>query len=136
MSESITKAEKTTILRNSISHLLEELTVDYQNTRQERKEIAVQYPPSDEQFSLLEELELLTVTIRGYASQIQAQGRIKNESEAIQALQEISIFEFAKIYQFYFNSENQFGQIKYYIRMLDYLRLLTLEYLRLSPNTL
>ncbi|MEQ8756044.1 MAG: hypothetical protein RID09_21380 [Coleofasciculus sp. G1-WW12-02] len=33
------------------------------------------FRPSNEEFSLLEEIELLTVTLRGYANQIQAQGR-------------------------------------------------------------
>jgi uncharacterized protein YecE (DUF72 family) len=128
MSETILNHQETT--KNHIVDLLKQLTLAEQNTREERKEIAVQFPPGDEEFSLLEELELLTVNIRGYASQIKERGWIENETKAIEELQGMRVFRIPAIAQFYFGSNGKYEQMKGYIRMLDYLRLLMLEYLQ------
>ncbi|ARV60599.1 hypothetical protein BZZ01_20010 [Nostocales cyanobacterium HT-58-2] len=119
------------IKRNYISQLLEQLTVDYQNTKQERKEITALYPAGDEEFSILEEIELLTVDIRGYASQIQARGSIENEQQAIERLQKMRVFDIPVITEFYFTSNRSYRQMKAYLQMLDYLRLLIIEYLQI-----
>jgi hypothetical protein len=118
------------IKRNYISQVLEQLTLDYQNTKQERKEIAALYPVDEEEFSLLEEIELLTVDIRGYASQIQARGWIENEQQAIERLQSMRVFDIPAIAEFYFTIHQDYGKMKAYIRLLDYLRLLILEFLQ------
>ncbi|WP_347566312.1 hypothetical protein [Scytonema sp. UIC 10036] len=121
------------ITRNHIAFLLQQLTDDYKNAKEERKKLASLASASDEEFTLLEEIELLTVDIRGYASQIQAQGRIENEQQAIEHLQTMQVFDVPTIAQFYFLTDKDYGKIKAYIRMLDYLRLLILEYLRSYP---
>ena len=110
--------------------MLKQLTVDYKNTKQERQEIASLPPASEEEFTILEEIELSTSDIRGYASQIQARGWIENEQEAIERLQTMRVFDVPAIAQFYFTTDGDYTQMKAYIRMLDYLRLLILEYLR------
>lgn len=117
------------VTRNYINHLLKQLSVNYQNTKQERKEIASLSPASEEEFTVLEEIELLTSDIRGYASQIQARGWIDNEREAIERLQTMRVFDVPAIAQFYFTSDGDYMHMKAYIRMLDYLRLLILEYI-------
>ncbi|MEQ8385078.1 MAG: hypothetical protein RH949_22215 [Coleofasciculus sp. A1-SPW-01] len=116
--------------KTNIVHLLDEIKLADQNTQRERKEIVANFRPSNEEFSLLEEIELLTVTLRGYANQIQAQGWIINETQVIEQLREIRVFRIPVIVQFYFGSNGKYEQIKGYIRMLDYLRLLMLEYLQ------
>jgi hypothetical protein len=131
MSEAMLNTQSAEITRNYISHLLKELTVNYQNSKRERKEIASLPPNSDEEFTVLEEIELLTVDIRGYASQIQARGWIENEPEAIERLQGMRVFNVPAIARIYFPVDGDYSQIKAYIRMLDYLRLLTLEYLQM-----
>ncbi len=115
---------------NYITQLLNQLTNDYHHTKQERKEIASQFSSTDEEFSLLEQIELLTVNIRGYASQIQATAKIANEQEAIIELQEMNAFNIPVVAQFYFDSNDKYGQMKAYIRNLDYLRLVIIEFLR------
>lgn len=130
MTEAIVNTESREIKINYISHLLDDLTVDYQSTKAERKQMADLSPGSEEEFTLLEEIELLTVDIRGYASQIQVQGYVNNEQEVIERLENLRIFDISAIAQFYFTTNRDFPQMKAYIRMLDYLRLLTLEYLR------
>jgi hypothetical protein len=114
----------------NINQLLSQLTNAYHNTRSERQEIIVQFPPADEEYSLLEELELLTVNLRGYASQLQCKGQIVNKAEVIEQLQGMRVFNVPQIARFYFGSNGRYEQMKSYIRMLDYLRLLLLEYLQ------
>ena len=122
------------LVKINISQLLVQLTNIYQNTRGERQEISIQFPPENEDFSLLEELELLTVNLRGYASQIQSTGQIVNQGEAIEQLQAMRVFNVPQIASFYFGSNGDYEQIKSYIRTLDYLRLLLLEYLQFQSD--
>jgi hypothetical protein len=132
MSEAVLNERKAT--KTYIMHLLDETKLAYQNTQRERKEIVANFRPSNEAFSLLEEIELLTVTLRGYANQIQAQGWIINETNAIDQLREMRVFRIPVIVQFYFGSNGKYEQMKGYIRRLDYLRLLMLEYLQNEPS--
>ncbi|WP_041458601.1 hypothetical protein [Anabaena sp. 90] len=128
MTEAVLDQQEVT--KRNISQLLSQLTNIYQNTRSERKEIVTQFPPDDEEFSLLEEIELLTVNLRGYASQIAAKGQIVNKEQVISQLQTMRVFSVSPIDKFYFSNNGKYEQIKNYIRMLDYLRLLLLEYLQ------
>jgi uncharacterized membrane protein len=118
------------VTKRNISQLLSQLTNTYQNTRSERKEIVTQFSPENEEFSLLEEIELLTVNLRGYASQIAATSQIINKDQVIYQLQAMRVFSVSPIGKFYFSNNGKYEQIKNYIRMLDYLRLLLLEYLQ------
>ncbi|WP_016952240.1 hypothetical protein [Anabaena sp. PCC 7108] len=128
MTEAILNEQELT--KRNITQLLSQLTNLYQNTRSERKEIATQFPPEEEEFSLLEEIELLTVNLRGYASQIAATGEIINKEQVISQLQAMRVFSVYPIGNFYFKSNGRYERTKNYIRMLDYLRLLLLEYLQ------
>lgn len=130
MTEATHITQNPEVIRNYINHLLKQLTVDYQNTKQERKEITALFSASEEDFTLLEEIELLTSDIRGYASQIHAQGSIENKQEAIEQLQTMRVFDIPAIAQFYFTTNTNYPHLKAYIRTLDYLRLLILEYLQ------
>ena len=117
-----------------IAQLLEQLTVNYQNTKLERKQIAQNFPNSEAEFTPLEEIELLTVSIRGYASQIATSGSLRNDRQAIAELQKLSVFNNHLIIQLYSEVRSHYPQMQTYICMLDYLRLLVLEYLRNQPN--
>ncbi|MEG5038273.1 MULTISPECIES: hypothetical protein [unclassified Microcoleus] len=115
-----------------IVQLLAQLTVDYQNTKSERKEISQRYLGSEEDFSFLEELELVTVSIRGYASQIEERAEVENRDRAIAELHQLRVFDRSAIAQFYDETRSGYLQMRAYIRMLDYLRLLVLEYLQMA----
>ena len=110
--------------------LLAQLTVDYQKTQSERREIAQSYFGSEEDLSFLEELELVTVSIRGYASQIEERAEVENREQAIAELHQLRVFDRSVIAQFYDETRSGYLQMQAYIRMLDYLRLLVLEYLQ------
>ncbi|MBU7585955.1 MAG: hypothetical protein KAF91_24285 [Nostoc sp. TH1S01] len=135
MTEATLNTQNPEIKRNYIVQLLEQLNQDYRNTRQERKEIATIYSTSEEDFTILEEIELLTVDIRGYASQIQVRGWIDNKQQAIEYLQNMRVFDIPTIAQFYFANPQAYLQIKSYLRMLDYLRLLIIEYLQINQTS-
>jgi hypothetical protein len=134
MTESMLHPQKNEMAINYIAELLEQLKVDYKNTKTERKNIAALFPNSEEEFSILEEIELLTVDIRGYGSQIQARGWIEDEQKAIERLQMMAVFDVPAIADFYFATNGQYPQMKAYIQKLDYLRLLMLEYLRSAQS--
>ena len=65
--------------QNYIAQLPEQLTTNYQNTNLERNQIVQNCPHSEAEFTPLEEIELLTVSIRGYASQIATSGSLRND---------------------------------------------------------
>ncbi len=117
-------------IRRCISDLLTQMTDDYQQAQPERRELAAVSPKTDETFSVLEELELLTSELRGYASQMQVRGWIENEPAAIAHLQTMRLFSIPAIAQFYFETDQDYVKLKEYVRRLDYLRLLLLEYLQ------
>jgi hypothetical protein len=135
MTEATSITQNPEVTRNYINHLLKQLIFDYQNTKQERQAIASMSPASEEEFTILEEIELLTSDIRGYASQIQARGWIENKQEAIERLQTMRVFDIPSIAQFYFTTNTNYRQLKAYIQILDYLRLLILEHLRFYSST-
>jgi hypothetical protein len=122
-------------MKRCISDLFVQMTTDYQQTRVERREVAAAFPPSDEAFSAIEELELLTSDLRGYASQLQVRDWIENPAAAIDRLQTLRIFSIPSIAQFYFEHSQDYPKLKEYVRQLDYIRLLLLEYLQSYPTT-
>lgn len=130
MSEAtITERDEQNIIKG-INNLLQQLNVDYQNTKEERKAIAAEFPANEQEFTVLEEIELLTVLIRGYGSQIQARGMIDLEQEAVERLAKMRVFELPTIALLYFDTTSKYPLMKAYLLRLDYLRLLILEYLQ------
>ncbi len=115
--------------QNQINHFLHQLTQLYQDAKSERLQAALTYPGSEDGFSIVEELELLTVDISGYARQIQATGQVKNVENAIVDLRRLNVFENVIVIQFYQVTGSDYPKLQSYIQLLDYLRLLSLEYL-------
>ncbi len=127
--------DKLTIQQEHVTQILKQLTLDYQTVKPERKLVSAKYPGSDEEFALLEELELLTVNICGYATQIGAAGSLsKNYDQAIAHLQNLRVFDRPIITQFYAEAQLDYPRMQSYIRLLDYLRLLVLEYLQMQQE--
>jgi hypothetical protein len=135
MTKATLNTQNPEIKRNYIIEMLEQLTVDYQNTKQERKEVAALDANFEEEFTVLEEIELLTVDIRGYASQIKTRGWIENEQQAINQLKNMRLFDVPAIAQFYLTTGREYRRIKAYMQMLDYLRLLIIEYLQRNQHS-
>jgi hypothetical protein len=117
------------VIKSYIALLLKQLTIDYVNIKEEQKKIASLPLTSNEEFTVLEEIELLTVDIRGYASQIQVADSVENRQLAIERLHCMRVTDIPIIAQFYLEANDDYRQIRAYIRMLDYMRSLLLEYL-------
>ncbi len=111
-----------------INRLFDELIVYYQNSKEERQRLSAISNPDEEEFTLLEEIELLTGDIRGYASQVKISGKLRNEEEAASKLQKMRFFDVSTIEKWYFESGEDFWHLKLYLKMLDYLRCLLIEY--------
>ena len=54
--------------QGQVTHFLHQLTTLYQDTKLERMQSVIDYPGSEDGFSMLEELEMLTIGISDYAS--------------------------------------------------------------------
>ncbi|KOR34200.1 hypothetical protein AM228_25345 [Planktothricoides sp. SR001] len=128
MNNSTAIAQLNPIDKKYLINFLEQLNQLYRQTKSERKQLAT-ISTTDEEFTALEEIELLTVELRGYASQLEARGGIENAEQVINKLRIMRIFAVPVIAKLYFEAE-EYNLIKSYIRMLDYLRLLILEYLQ------
>ncbi|WP_199318034.1 hypothetical protein [Planktothricoides raciborskii] len=128
MTNSTAIAQLNPIDKKYLINFLEQLNQLYRQTKSERKQLAT-ISTTDEEFTALEEIELLTVELRGYASQLEARGGIENAEQVINKLRIMRIFAVPVIAKLYFEAE-EYNLIKSYIRMLDYLRLLILEYLQ------
>lgn len=121
------------LARDYISQLFQDLILYYQAAKDERKRIAEIWV-SEEEFTVLEELELLTADIRGYASQFKVYGRVSEPAAAATKLHKMRILDTPAVAQWYFNSSKDYLKMKFYIQMLDYLRLLVLEYIELHQQ--
>jgi hypothetical protein len=115
--------------QDQVAHFLDRLTKLYQEAKSERTKAAADLV-HEEGFSVLEELEMLTVSISGYATQIKATGKVKNTEKAIGDLRKFSVFGNPVISQFYQAAGNDYPKLQTYIQLVDYLRLLSLEYLQ------
>lgn len=120
--------------RDHIIQLLQQLTDDYKELKPEMKQIAEQYPGSDDEFAFLEELELLIVSISGYAKQIQATGSTRQIKASIAHLHQLQVFTNSAVDWLYAEARAQYPKMQNYLQLLDYLRLLVLEYLQLQQT--
>lgn len=118
--------------KKHIAQVLAQLTTDYQQAKAERQALANQPFNETAEFSLLEELELLTVSIRGFGSQFIAPTGLSNQPEVVAQLKQLRAFDVPSIAQFYFDTSVESERLKLYVSLLDYLRLLILEYLQTS----
>jgi hypothetical protein len=120
--------------RNYTIHLVNQLTAEYPALKPELQQIAEQFPGGDDEFAVAEELELLIVSICGYAQQIQEIGSVQSWDRAITHLQQLPVLANSTIAQFVAEAQGQYPKVQIYLQMLDYLRLLTLEYLQMQPT--
>ena len=117
------------VSRQYMSQLLESLLINYQNTTEERHSISIW--EENKEYTILGVIELLTDTIRGYASQITTNGFIEKTDEALERLTTIRFLSIPYCVDWYFSAEHQHSELKAYVEQLDYLRLLILEYVRI-----
>lgn len=115
-----------------IADLLTQLTQDYQQIlQQDKKTLLENFPPNNHEFSILEEIDLLTTDLRGYASQITINQQIKNPDQSLKNLRNLRILANSTLAELYFTKNEQFPLIYQYLQKLDYLKLLLIDWLML-----
>jgi hypothetical protein len=115
--------------QQKITVLLEQLTQDYQSLQQEIPVINQSFPRNDEELSIIEEIELLTTDLRGYASQIKIQSSINHKTKALDFLKNTPIFEIPSLAELYFSENPALPLTKQYLQKLDYLKFLLIDWL-------
>jgi hypothetical protein len=116
--------------RNRLSELKSRLS-DYEKLmRDERRKLWEAEKESEQEDTVWNQLELLSTYISGYVSQITDYGYTRQKShEAIAHLHRLSIFDVDCIMNWYRESGDEYPKIKQFFEHLDYIRLLTLEYI-------
>lgn len=121
------KAE--TFERRRLAELKNRLFAHEQAMKDERLKLWEFEQESEVEDTVWSELELLSTYVFGYVSQIVSQGKTRQQpSEVISHLHELSIFNTDCIVNWYTASAVEYPNIKQYFELLDYLRLLTLDY--------
>jgi hypothetical protein len=116
--------------RNRLSELKTRL-FDYEKSlKDERHKLWELEKESEQEYTVWSQLELLSTYISGYVTQITDYGYIRQKpQEAINHLHQLSIFDADCIVNWYRDSGNEYPKIKQFFELLDYIRLLTLEYI-------
>ena len=116
-----------------IVDLLTQLTQDYQQIlQQDTNSLLENFPTNNHEFSILEEIDLLTTDLRGYASQIKINQQIKNPDEALTKLRNLRMLANPSLAELYFIKNKQFPLIYQYLQKLDYFKLLIIDWLMLQ----
>ena len=116
-----------------IIDLLNQLTQDYQQLLQQDKPLLFEtFPPNNQTLSILEEIDLLTTDLRGYASQISINQQIQNPDQALTTLRSMRLLENPSLAELYFTKNKQFPLFYQYLQKLDYLKLLLIDWLILQ----
>lgn len=118
--------------KKRIVQLAEQVSRQYQEMADEREKIHEWEWENDFDFTILGLIELYSSYVGGYASQIAMRGTVRNPTEAISYLQEKRFFDESYLVEWYFAPDNHYFKVKEYIEDVDYLRLLVIQYLRLS----
>jgi hypothetical protein len=114
-----------------LSQLIERQIAAYQQTSAERHRLHLQEWDSEGDYRTLHEVELFADYIAGYMARVTEGDWVKSEDvkKAIQDLQGYRIFDIPGFVEWYFSSASDYPKLKAYIELLDYSRLLTIEYL-------
>ena len=104
-----------------IIDLLNQLTQDYQQLLQQDKALLLEtFPPNPQTLSILEEIDLLTTDLRGYASQITINQQIQNPDQALITLRSMRLLENPSLAELYFTKNKQFPLFYQYLQNYIY----------------
>jgi len=123
------KSEAKSFEQNRLSELKIRLLTYEKAMKDERRKLWETEKNSEQEYTVWSQLELLSTYILGYVSQIITSGYTRQEPhEALDHLHQLSIFDVDCIVSWYRSSEDEYPKIKQFFELLDYMRLLTLEY--------
>lgn len=111
-----------------IISLLDQLTHDYHQIQQdEAKALMEAFPFHEQEFSIMEEIDLITTDLRGYANQIKITNQIQNPDQALKYLRQTLILNNPLIADLYFFQREKFPLTHQYLQKLDYLKFLLID---------
>jgi hypothetical protein len=123
------KSEAKSFEQNRLSELKHRLLTYEKGMKDERRKLWETEKDSEQENTVWSQLELLSTYILGYVSQIITSGYTRQEPhEALDHLHQLSIFDVDCIVIWYRSSKDEYPKIKQFFELLDYIRLLTLEY--------
>lgn len=123
------KAE--TFEQNRLAELMSRLLEHQKSTKDERGRLWESEKGSQEEYQVWDRMEVLSMYIAGYVSQITTRGYTRQEpQEVISHLHRLSIFNVESIMKWYPSTAQKYPKIKQYFELLDYIRLLTLNYIQ------
>lgn len=124
------KLEKELFERQRFSELKKRLFAKEKEIKKERHQLWLKEKESLKEETVWDTLELFSTDILGYVSQIAFQGyTLQSPDEVVRHLHKLNIFERDCIRDWYDSDADNYSQIKQYFELLDYIRLLTLEYI-------
>ena len=114
-----------------LTELFERLLEDEKSTKEERRKLWQSERDSQGEYKVWDRMEILGMDIAGYVSQITTKGYTRQEPhEVINHLHRLSIFNVECIMKWYLTAAEEYPKIKHYFELLDYIRLLTLDYIQ------
>jgi hypothetical protein len=116
--------------QNRIAELKSRLDEHERTIKEERRKLWHAESGSQEPV-VWETLKVVSTYIAGYVSQVTTEGyKIENPPEVIIHLHKLSIFNVKCIMKWYPSAENEYPKIKQYFELLDYIRLLILDFIQ------
>lgn len=113
-----------------LAELLERMTEYRKSIKEERSKLWHSEKDSQGQYKVWDRLEILSFDIEGYTSVISSGGYTRKEPhEVISHLHKLSIFNVECIMNWYPCAAQEYPKIKEFFELLDYLRLLAIEYI-------
>ncbi|MBN1284690.1 MAG: hypothetical protein JXB47_04760 [Anaerolineae bacterium] len=116
--------------RRHLALLLELEVAEFQDSAEEHERMSKETFDSEE-FPIWAEIELFADAVRGGASQIAHEGVVSKPEAVLEHLRKSSIFDLPSFSQWYFN-QSGYSKTKTDTRTLDYIRLLSIEYITLQ----
>lgn len=123
------RSEAELFRRNRLAELKNRLFAYEKAMKDERRKLWETEKESEQEYTVWSQLELLSTYILGYVSQIITSGCTRQEPrQALDHLHQLSIFDVDCIVSWYRSSGDEYPKIKQFFELLDYIRLLSLEY--------
>lgn len=117
--------------KKRIAELLGRLLEIKKATKEERPKLWQLEKESTESYTVLDRLDILSADIIGYISSIDSENyRLKDPQKAINHLHKLSIFDVDCIMKWYPNAAEEYPKIKQYFELLDYIRLLAVDFIQ------
>ncbi len=117
--------------RKRIAELLNRLKEHGRTMKDERSKLWDNDKNDTQGYSVLDRLEVLSLNVMGYLSGLDSEKFISKEPEkVVNHLHKLSIFNVECIMKWYPSAAQEYPKIKHYFELLDYIRLLTIDYIQ------